>query len=131
MLTPYLKDEYDFLRQDTKWFMRKEMVQECVDRGGCYSRACGCCSQRPLHNVGKGDGHSTTECWCCMVYRGCEVPEDDKEDVRADLKQRLEHDRSLYLIILANCFFRPLPKPPVKAPKDKVPASTPSKPKLW
>ncbi|KAJ5370169.1 uncharacterized protein N7496_006261 [Penicillium cataractarum] len=88
LLSSYFKDEYDRLRRDTKWFMREEMVQDCVDRGGCCSRGCGCCSQRPLHNGGKGDGHCTTECWCCTVYRGYEVPEDDKEEIRADLKKK-------------------------------------------
>ncbi|KAJ5371593.1 hypothetical protein N7517_003599 [Penicillium concentricum] len=43
-----LKEVYDSLRRDPKWFMREELVQDCSDRGGCCSRDCGCCAQRHL-----------------------------------------------------------------------------------
>ncbi|KAJ5982880.1 hypothetical protein N7481_004979 [Penicillium waksmanii] len=34
-----LKDAYDSLRHNPKWFMREGMVKDCSQRGGCCSRA--------------------------------------------------------------------------------------------
>jgi hypothetical protein len=131
MLDSYFKGVHDNLRRDSQWFMRNDMVQDCADRGGCCSRACGCCSQRHQCHGGKGIGHCTTECWCCTIFRGFELSEDEKAEVRNDLKSRLEHNRSPYLINMANCFFPPLPTPPTLALSTPIPASTSSQPRPW
>lgn len=81
MLDSYFKGVHDNLRRDSQWFMRNDMVQDCADRGGCCSRACGCCSQRHQCHGGKGIGHCTTECWCCTIFRGFELSEDEKAEV--------------------------------------------------
>jgi hypothetical protein len=130
MLDPYFKHLHDDLRRHAKWFMREEMVRDCSDRSGCCSRDCGCCSHRQLFKGNKGDGHCTTECWCCTVFRGFELSADDKEAISKDLRDRLKAEKSGYLLTMANCFFRPLPrKPPTLAPKSSTTASTLSKSK--
>lgn len=117
MLTSSLKQDYDSLRCNTTWFMRKEMVQDCSDRGGCCSRKCGCCSQRYLSKGTKGDGHCTTECWCCTAFRGFEMSKEDKMEMAKDFQSRLEREKSGYLINMADWFFCPLPEPPAGAPQ--------------
>ena len=103
-----LKEPYDRLRRDPKWYMREEMVQDCSDRGGCCSRECGCCEQRHLSKKKKGRGHCTVECRCCIGFRGFEFPEEEKEEIRRDFEARLKIEHSVYLVKLANWSFRPL-----------------------
>ncbi len=132
MLDPYFKRLYDDLRDNAQWFMRQDMVRDCSDRGGCCSRNCVCCSHRQLFKRKKGDGHCTTECWCCTVFRGFELSADDKEEISKDLRVRLEAKTSGYLLTMANSFFCPLPKCPTPALKSSNMASnsstTPSTP---
>ncbi|KGO68472.1 hypothetical protein PITC_070970 [Penicillium italicum] len=103
-----LKDAYDSLRHDTKWFMREEMVQDCSDRGGCCSRKCGCCEQRHLSRRTKGRGHCTIECECCIGFRGFELLEKQKQEMSNEFETMLKEYNSAYTIHLANCFFCPL-----------------------
>lgn len=122
MLVSGFKEPYDSLRRDATWYMHEEMVQDCSDQGGCCSRKCGCCAQRSASNM-KGAGHCTTECWCCIGYRGFELPEEDKEEIRKNFESRLEDQHSVYLLKVANWFFCPLepqPKPrPMPQPKSR------------
>lgn len=110
MLDPYFKHLHHDLRDNAQWFMRQDMVRDCSDRGGCCSRNCGCCSHRQLFKGTKGDGHCTTECWCCTVFRGFELSADEKEAISKDLRDRLKAEESGYLLTMANSFFCPLPK---------------------
>jgi hypothetical protein len=103
-----LKDPYDRLRRDPKWYMREEMVQDCSDRGGCCSRECGCCEQRHLSKKKKGRGHCTVECRCCIGLRGFELPESQKQEMRQNFESMLKEVHSPYALRLANCFFCPL-----------------------
>lgn len=123
MLDPYFKHLLDDLRRYAKWFMREEKVRDCSDRTGCCSRDCGCCSHRQLFKGNKGDGHCTTECWCCTVFRGLELSADDKEAISKDLRGRLKAEKSGYLLTMANCFFCPLPKRPTLAMKSSTTVS--------
>jgi hypothetical protein len=129
MMPYFLQKDYQLLRENEAWFMRKEMVQDCSDRGGCCSRGCGCCSQRHISKGKKGNGHCTTECWCCTVFRGFELSQDDKEAINKYLRIRLEHKKSPYLINIANSFFRFLPKPPPETPETPTVAAMTSNPK--
>jgi hypothetical protein len=108
MLCPLLKKAYDSLRRDAKWFMREEMVQDCSEQGGCCIRECGCCSRRHLSKRKKGRGHCTLECWCCIGFRGFELPEEEKQEVRNDFKKRIELPESAYFENLGIWLFRPL-----------------------
>lgn len=119
MLASKFKEAYDSLRRDARWFMREEMVQDCSDRGGCCSRECGCCAQRHLSKRKKGQGHCTTECGCCIGFRGFELPEEEKEEIRKDLESRLETRGSAYLKKLANWFFCPFKPQTLSQPKSR------------
>ncbi|KAJ5490345.1 hypothetical protein N7453_011170 [Penicillium expansum] len=83
-----LKDAYDSLRHDAKWFMREEM--------------------RHLSERKKGRGHCTTECECCIGFRGFELPEKQKQEMSNEFETMLKEFNSAYAIHLANCFFCPL-----------------------
>ena len=114
MLTPYLKMKWDELRRDKEWFMRQELVHDCSERGGCCSRACGCCFKRTSLK-GQGLGHCTPECWCCEVSRAVELTSFQKKEIAADLAKRLREYKSAFLLSMANSFFSPAPRPKVPA----------------
>ncbi|CAI7637959.1 unnamed protein product [Penicillium bialowiezense] len=79
---------YDELRSDPAWFMNEGLYKDCSDQGGCCSRQCGCCAKRHLE-AGKGAGHCTPECWCCINDRGFDLSEYTKKEIREDMKLRL------------------------------------------
>lgn len=108
MLPSSIKSLYDTVRRNATWFMREEMVQDCSDRGGCCSRQCGCCAQRHLSERQKGRGHCTSECWCCISFRGSDLPEEEKEEIRKGLRDRLSYIASHYLLKLATWFVCPV-----------------------
>lgn len=114
-----LKDAYHSVRRDSRWFMREEMVQDCSDRGGCCSRGCGCCEQRHLSKRKKGIGHCTIECWCCIGFRGFELPEEEKEEISKDFETRVKQWDSGYAIHMANCFFCPLERQALSKPESQ------------
>lgn len=122
MLVPALKKAYDSLRRDAKWFMREEMVQDCSDQGGCCSRGCGCCGQRHLSKRKKGRGHCTTECWCCISFRGFDLPVGEKVEIRNDFNRRIERPRSPFLKKLGIWLFIPPKHPRLSKLKSRVAA---------
>ncbi|CAG7925403.1 unnamed protein product [Penicillium olsonii] len=108
MLSYNLKFFHNLMRDDPGWFMRKAMVRDCSDQGGCCSRQCGCCGKRQ-HSVEKrGMGHCTSECWCCLSFRGFDLSEREKERRREDLRARLEDQGSPHLLSLSEWFFCPI-----------------------
>lgn len=103
-----LKASYDRMRNKSTWFMREELVRECSDLGGCCSRNCGCCGKRHMSNRNKGRGHCTTECWCCSTYRGFELPQKNKDDMREAFIKALQGSSGVaYLLRTTNSFFCP------------------------
>lgn len=100
-----LKRDYDSLRRDPRWYMRKELVEDCTDQGGCCSRNCGCCAQRHSHSYQKGIGHCTVECSCCLGFRGFELSTKEKEDTRNGISRRLKSWNPWYLVKMADAFF--------------------------
>ncbi|CAG7971468.1 unnamed protein product [Penicillium salamii] len=114
MLEPPDKIAYDALRRDPNWFMSEGLVEDCIDSGGCCSRQCGCCAWRRPLGAHKGKGHCTSECWCCIRFRGYELSENQKEEIRENMKFRLRSRKCLtsspYLLRMATWFFYP-PKP--------------------
>lgn len=116
MLSSGFKELYDSLRHDTTWFMSEGMIQDCSDQSGCCSRECGCCLQRHSPKGKRVSGHCTSECWCCISFRGFDLPEEEKEEIRKDFRTRLEVSSSQYLRRLASWFFCPTkPKKPKSA----------------
>lgn len=82
------KRSYDDLRRNPRWFIREEMVQDCVDQGGCCGRPCKCCARRHLSKRPKGQGHCSPECRCCIEFWGFE-PSTEEEERRKYLARRL------------------------------------------
>lgn len=104
-LPPQLKQLYDNLRRNPKWYMRQGMVEDCSAQGGCCSRGCGCCEKRSFSSE-KGQGHCTIGCWCCSVYRGYYPTPDDFLKLETELSRVSE--RLEYLERMGNWFFDPL-----------------------
>lgn len=75
-----IKQSYDTLRENTTWYLRKELVEDCVKRGGCCIRSCGCCQIRhEITERNKGIGHCTPTCGCCSNERGFEYTAEERE----------------------------------------------------
>lgn len=101
-----LKKNYDALRRDPRWYLRAELTQDCISRGGCCSRGCGCCAQRHLALENTRVGHCTVECECCSTHRGCKLPlEETRKKAREELEQRLRHRNPSHLLRMTNAFF--------------------------
>lgn len=105
LYTRPLKANYDRRRKNPKWYMQPELVQDCIDQGGCCSRACGCCAHRSRVTKGRGIGHCTTECRCCISLRGFELSEQEKNQVRDSMVSRLESEDVAYLLRMADAYF--------------------------
>lgn len=114
------KSSYHGLRLDTTWYMREGLVQDCKDQGGCCSRQCGCCAQTHLSKRNKGQGHCTLECRCYIESRGFEFSNEEKEESREHLVQRLKNiSDSVYLARLGEWLLLPLEAPPKPEQKKK------------
>ncbi|KAJ5236000.1 hypothetical protein N7489_006091 [Penicillium chrysogenum] len=67
---------YDIQRSYPQWYLSVDLISDCVGRGGCCGRSCGCCKN--LRTVGGLDdgintrGHCTTACGCCLKAHGIE-----------------------------------------------------------
>jgi hypothetical protein len=101
-----LKQGYDRLRESAAWYMRIELVRDCVDRGGCCSRSCGCCGQRHLDSERKrGAGHCTLECSCCSTYRDVELSLVEKIKFTERLRDNLRNQNPSFLLRMAEAYF--------------------------
>ncbi|KAJ5088688.1 hypothetical protein N7456_012304 [Penicillium angulare] len=71
-----LKDGFETWRANPRWYMHRTLVDDCIQRGGCCARECGCCTSldRETSLVGKyGVGHCTSSCGCCFESRGFKI----------------------------------------------------------
>lgn len=101
-----IKKSYDTLRQETTWYLRKELVEDCIKNAGCCSRSCGCCQTRHERTVrSRGIGHCTPSCECCSIERGFEYTAEDRQGFADDLQNRLYDDNPACLIQMAEDFF--------------------------
>ncbi|KAJ5385485.1 hypothetical protein N7517_003396 [Penicillium concentricum] len=114
-----IKQSYESLRQNTTWYLRKELVEDCVKRGGCCGRTCGCCQ---IHHEGaertKGVGHCTPACGCCSIERGFEYTKEERQGFVDDFKKKMYDDNPACVIQMAEAFFLP---PPEDKPKEEMP----------
>lgn len=107
MLCPMMRKLYDSLREGPAWYLRRELVKDCIARGGCCSRQCKCCAQRHLIlERGKSIGHCTDRRACCISFRGCELTESEIGLVNKSFKKRLEdRDNPAFLWLMLMAFF--------------------------
>ena len=61
---------YLSLHKRPNWYLHPWLCKDCAGRGGCCSRACGCCRKSRNLDRPRGLGHCTEECQCCIKARG-------------------------------------------------------------
>lgn len=105
MLPDLVKQNYETIRKDPKWYMRKELVKDCADRGGCCGRDCGCCTLRAKHSYKKGVGHCTVECFCCVGFRGFRPSPEEKRDILKGMTMILKCDIATHFVRMVNAYF--------------------------
>ena len=97
---------YISVKSNPAWYLREELVEDCVSRGGCCSRDCGCCERRRLSaKNGTGIGHCTVEYMCCIHDRGSEFTAKEKKDVNYRLATMLRLNNPRFLLRIANAYF--------------------------
>ena len=100
-----LKKIYDRIRQNPALYHRKELTNDCVERGGCCSRSCGCCKKRCLTSKERGAGYCTEQCYCCGVNRGYNISRAQWETVMSNLGHRLWSKNPSYLLAMTEAYF--------------------------
>ncbi|CAG7941149.1 unnamed protein product [Penicillium nalgiovense] len=108
-----LKRDYDAMRQDPTWYLRKELIEDCVSRGGCCARGCDCCKNRAVAYYKRGVGHCTADCGCCASERGFEYTVGEKQQTVDQLDKMLRSRNPSYVVKMAEAYF-------VKPPEKKV-----------
>ncbi|KAJ5678712.1 hypothetical protein N7462_006956 [Penicillium macrosclerotiorum] len=57
---------FQTLCKDPDWYMNTWLKKDCVARGGCCARSCGCCEKLRDTTRDENRGHCTTACGCCL-----------------------------------------------------------------
>lgn len=100
-----LKNIYDRIRQNPAWYLRKELTNDCVGRGGCCSRSCGCCEKRCLTSKERSTGNCTELCYCCGVNRSYSISGAEWEIVMTKLGHKLQSKNPSYLLAMTEAYF--------------------------
>lgn len=125
-----LKELYDSLREDPKWYLREELVEDCKGRGGCCARECGCCEKRQATpGYTKGIGHCSVTCGCCIETRGFELTEQEEDMFHDNLHDMLWDENPAYLLKMTEAFFsKPESKPKINANENPESQSVGTRP---
>lgn len=117
---PPLRQMYNKLRKDPKWYLRKELVDDCIAKEGCCARECGCCEKRHVgEGTRKGIGHCTVECGCCAIHRRFEFTKKEKDKLARTRHDLLRHNNPSYLIASLEPFFSEIEPPqPGQSPQS-------------
>lgn len=81
---------YLSIRNLPQWYLGTWLIDDCVRRGGCCGRACGCCSKPRSSIRSKGDGHCTKMCGCCLQARGFPLNEEQQKLCQPDIDVKCE-----------------------------------------
>lgn len=100
-----LKQTYDSLRRNPRWYCRPELVEDCIARGGCSSRGCGCCESRHFRTSHRGVGHCTIECGCCSDYRGFEATPEMRKEIADGFQEMLYSPNPAFLLRMTEAYF--------------------------
>lgn len=92
----------DYWRSQPKWYMHRVLWEDCIGRGGCCGRDCGCCSNRQSKHKFAA-GHCTVECFCCEKARGFPLDPEQKSRIQSIFRPSNENTRPYdYRIKLAS-----------------------------
>jgi len=106
-----LKKAYDEIRQDPAWYLQKELIKDCIAKGGCCSRGCRCCENRHLNSERRnGIGHCTEQCGCCGSHRGSELTLEEVTDIADCFCEALYSSSPEYLLMMSEAYFLVRPK---------------------
>jgi hypothetical protein len=100
-----LKRDYDAMRQDPTWYLRKELIEDCFGRGCCCARGCDCCRNRASAYYKRGVGHCTTDCGCCASERGFEYTAGEKQQIVEQFDKMLRSRNPSYIVKMAEAYF--------------------------
>lgn len=101
-----LRRTYRKIRQNPAWYLRKELIDDCKERGGCCGRGCGCCEHRHRSQTRRnGIGHCTIDCWCCGISRGLEITTEESGKISQEVYDLLTRRDPAYLLVLAEAYF--------------------------
>lgn len=114
---------YYSIRKNPRWYLQKELVEDCAVRGGCCGRACGCCEERasPALQGRKGIGHCTVQCACCSDVHKLDIIAGKKQKIAQDLDDAFKSRNPDYLLRITQAYFSPRPEAPVKKEKKEAP----------
>ena len=102
-----VKSFYDSLRKDDEWYLRKELVNECVAAGGCCGWDCGCCSERLQDLPRKGiSGHCSLSCPCCEKRNNCSLEKRKVSELDDEYRAALENPA--FLLRMTRAYFSPI-----------------------
>ncbi|CDM34792.1 unnamed protein product [Penicillium roqueforti FM164] len=108
-------------------------LENCMKRGGCCSRDCGCCHDRHERTErNKGIGHCTPTCDCCSRERGFNYTARERQGFVEDFKKKQYDNNPACVIQMVEAFFL-LPvvgKPQVKTQGQPQPGQGGNK-RLW
>ncbi|CAG8898730.1 unnamed protein product [Penicillium egyptiacum] len=98
-----LKKGYDSVKGNPAWYLQKELVEDCIGKGGCCSWDCGCCERcRSSAKKGKGIEHRTVECICCIHDRGFEFTAEEKKNLDDRFDRMLRAGNPAFFFKIAN-----------------------------
>ncbi|OQE19758.1 hypothetical protein PENFLA_c018G09946 [Penicillium flavigenum] len=126
-----LKRDYDAMRQDPTWYLRKELIEDCASRGGCCARGCDCCKYRAFAYYRRGVGHCTAGCGCCASERGFEYTAGEKEQTVEQLDTMLRSRNPSYVVKMAEAYFVKPPEQKVQKVPEQVQEKKVQKKKVW
>jgi hypothetical protein len=126
-----LKREYDAMRQDPTWYLRKELIEDCIGRGGCCARGCACCMNRAFAYYKRGVGHCTVGCGCCASERGFEYTAGEKQRTVEQLDKMLRSHNPSYVVKMAEAYFAKPPGQKVQKVPEQVQKEKAQKKKVW
>ncbi|CRL20672.1 unnamed protein product [Penicillium camemberti] len=92
---------YLSLRKFPQWYLTPWLNEDCVRRGGCCGRACGCYSKLRSSSRSNGYGYCTKMCGCCLQARGFPLDKEQEKlyqpkiEVKRGLSGFAGYDRSM------------------------------------
>lgn len=90
---------YHKLRENPKWYLRKELVKDCIQRLGC------CEKRHSKFKTVKGIGHCTVDCGCCTRNRGYEFTGEGKKKMAEKTESSLRNENPFFLLTMIEAFF--------------------------